>query len=120
MPDGYAGVVYSGAVYPLHEGDYINIRDEPLDKEDCDRFLPAYKDTPYAPQDGPNGGDDDANHLGIEAWYLESNQFGPPGPRGHRAAVRRPHRAWSHQPRSRHSSRCGRSAPRVVSSPCPG
>jgi hypothetical protein len=25
-----------------------------------------------------------------------------------------------HQPRSRHSSRCGRSAPRVESSPCPG
>jgi len=25
-----------------------------------------------------------------------------------------------HHPRSRHSSRCGRSAPSVVSSPCPG
>lgn len=36
---------------------------------------------------------------------------------GARASVRRP---ANHQPRARHSSRCGRSAPSVVSAPCPG
>ena len=36
---------------------------------------------------------------------------------GARAGVRRP---ANHQPRARHSSRCGRSAPSVVSAPCPG
>ncbi len=30
------------------------------------------------------------------------------------------HQKSNHQPRSRHSARCGRSAPSVVSSPCPG
>ncbi|WP_078293912.1 hypothetical protein [Mycobacterium sp. D16R24] len=76
MPDGYAGVVYNAAVYPLYTDDCINLADEPVDKDDCGGFVPAYKDTPYAPEDGPTDGDDDAGHLGIEAWYLESNQFG--------------------------------------------
>lgn len=76
MPDGYAGVVYNAAVYPLYTDDCINLADEPVDKDDCDRFVPAYKDTPYTPEDGLSEGDDDAGHLGIEAWYLESNQFG--------------------------------------------
>ena len=72
MPDGYAGVVYNAAVYPLYADDCINLADEPVDKDDCDRFVPAYKDTPYTPEDRPYGGDDDAGHLGIEAWYLEA------------------------------------------------
>jgi hypothetical protein len=75
MPDGYAGVVYSGAVYPLHEGNYINVSDEPVDEDNCDRFLAAYSDIPYRreviPDDPSDGG-----HLGIDDWYLESNQFG--------------------------------------------
>ncbi|OBB71562.1 hypothetical protein A5759_20515 [Mycobacterium sp. 852014-52144_SCH5372336] len=75
MPDGYAGVVYNGAVYPLCEGNYIDISDEPTDKDDCDRFLAAYSDVPYWPETSL---DDlsESGHLGIEDWYLESNQFG--------------------------------------------
>lgn len=75
MPDGYAGVVYNSAVYPLHDGNYIDITDEPIDKDDCERFVAAYSDVPYWPETSL---DDlsDSGHLGIEDWYLESNQFG--------------------------------------------
>lgn len=75
MPDGYAGVVYNGAVYPLYEGNYIDISDEPIDKDDCDRFVAAYGPIPYRPEISPDA-PSDSGHLGIEAWYLESNQFG--------------------------------------------
>jgi hypothetical protein len=75
MPDGYAGVVYNGAVYPLYEGNYIDISGESVDKDNCDRFVAAYSDIPYWPEIRP---DDlsDSGYLGIEDWYLESNQFG--------------------------------------------
>lgn len=35
MPDGYAGVVYNGAVYHLYKGIHIHISNEPIDKNDC-------------------------------------------------------------------------------------
>lgn len=58
-PGGYAGVVYNGAGYPLYAGDHINISDEPLEKDDCARFVPAYKNTPYTPEDPQEVGGDD-------------------------------------------------------------
>ena len=75
MPDGYAGVVYNSAVYPLHESNYIDIGDDSIDKDDCDRFVAAYSDIPYLP-DTSRDDQSDSGHLGIEDWYLESNQFG--------------------------------------------
>lgn len=75
MPDRCAGVVYNGAVYRLYQGNYINVSDEPVDKDNCDSFVAAYSDIPYRPEIRR---DDlsDSGHLGIEDWYLESNQFG--------------------------------------------
>jgi hypothetical protein len=48
MPNGRAGVVYNGVVYPLYEGNIVLLEDEPVDKDECDRFVPAHAPIPYA------------------------------------------------------------------------
>lgn len=72
-PDGYAGVAYAGSVYPLQSGDVIDLAGPSWELADCDRFLLAGADVPYAPRggeplDAPPGFD-------VE-WYLETNQYG--------------------------------------------
>lgn len=81
MPNGRAGIVHNGVVYPLYEGNIVLLEDQPVDKGECDQFVPAYAPIPHAsrPDAGSAG---TADHLGIEAWYLETN------PRGHYLAVK--------------------------------
>lgn len=80
MPNGRAGVVFNGVVYPLYEGNRVLLEDEPADKSECDQFVPGHAAIPYA-----FGVDTESaetvDHLGIEAWYLETN------PRGHYLVV---------------------------------
>ncbi|BBX27429.1 hypothetical protein [Mycolicibacterium alvei] len=73
MPGGVAGIVYSGWVYPLYEGDVINIADDARSKEECNVFVSADVAIPYARRPASAVAD---GALGIEEWYLETNRFG--------------------------------------------
>lgn len=46
-PDGFSGVVYGGAVYPLRTGNIINLEDEAYSKEDCGVFCESYDEVLY-------------------------------------------------------------------------
>ncbi|MDV3135633.1 hypothetical protein [Mycobacterium sp. 29Ha] len=74
MPDGYAGIMYDGGVYPLYQGDLINLEDEPLDQDACPQLCRDGADIRYADQ--PDPGTTYPEHLGIDDWHLESNRFG--------------------------------------------
>ena len=69
-PDGFAGVVHSGRVYPVHEGDLIDLADESFDKSECPEFLESGEPIPYVCDDG----EDDETRIG--KWSIESNSFG--------------------------------------------
>lgn len=73
MPSGVAGIVYKGCVYPLYEGDYIDLADDSVSKNECSGFVSADSEIPYAPE--PESAHIDGA-FGIEAWYLETNRFG--------------------------------------------
>lgn len=72
-PDGYAGVAYAGSVYPLHVGDYVELTGPSWEIADCDRFLFAGADVPYASP--THGAPEPSIGFDIE-WYLETNQYG--------------------------------------------
>lgn len=72
LPDGTAGVVYGGDVYPLYDDDRIDLRDEPVDKWSCPSFVTAGTAVPYARRRAPKG----RRGPRVGAWYLESNRFG--------------------------------------------
>ena len=52
-PDGYAGVAYGGAGYPLMAGDVVDISGSSWEIEDCNRFLLTGAVVPYALADMP-------------------------------------------------------------------
>lgn len=70
-PNGYAGVAYAGSVFPLHQGDVIDLSEPSWEKEDCYRFLMAGTEPPYAPEAGTEPNAD----VNVQ-WHLESNTFG--------------------------------------------
>jgi hypothetical protein len=73
-PDGYAGVAYAGAVYPLVRGDTVDVSGASWEIEDCDGFLMAGTEVPYAPaaSDGT-----DSTFVGFSGeWSVETNRFG--------------------------------------------
>ncbi|GAA3539374.1 hypothetical protein [Nocardioides daeguensis] len=72
-PDGYAGVAYAGSVYPLRQGDVIDLGGASWELADCDRFLFAGADVPYAPAAGEPA--QTAGGFDVE-WHLETNQYG--------------------------------------------
>ncbi|MGY1453673.1 hypothetical protein [Streptomyces sp. SS8] len=72
-PDGYAGVAYAGSVYPLRQGDLIDLDGSSWELADCDRFLFAGTEVPYAPITGEPL--EKASGFDIE-WHLETNQYG--------------------------------------------
>lgn len=72
-PDGYAGVAYAGSVYPLRQGDVIDLGGASWELADCDRFLFAGADVPYAP--AAEEPDQTAGGFDVE-WHLETNQYG--------------------------------------------
>lgn len=75
MPNERAGIVYNGVVYPLYEGNIVRAEDEPVAKAECDRFVSARAPIPYA-SGLAVGGADAVDHLGIEAWYVETSRLG--------------------------------------------
>jgi hypothetical protein len=71
-PDGYAGVAYAGSVYPLREGDVVELSGPSWELADCEKFLFAGADIPYALT---QTGDDYRTGFDLD-WYLETNQHG--------------------------------------------
>ncbi|MBM9458779.1 hypothetical protein JK386_02615 [Nocardioides sp. zg-536] len=71
-PDGYAGVAYAGSVYPLQSDDVIDLAGPSWELADCDRFLFAGADVPYAPS-----ADEPLDAVGFDVeWHLETNRYG--------------------------------------------
>jgi hypothetical protein len=74
-PDGYAGIVYAGAVYPVSADNVVNISGASWEVEDCNRFLFAGVAVPYASKI-----DDAAAHQEFKGfrgeWDIETNRFG--------------------------------------------
>lgn len=74
-PNGYAGVVYGGAVYLLREGNKVDIAESSWEIEDCNRFLMPNSAIPYAPSS--IGFPSEPNFPGIRGdWSVESTDFG--------------------------------------------
>ncbi|MGM9470827.1 hypothetical protein ACS5PJ_02340 [Pseudarthrobacter sp. YS3] len=74
-PDGYAGIVYNGAVYPLFANDVVDISGASWEVDDCGRFLFAGASIPYAPQLNDVG--EQQNLAGFHGeWEVETNRFG--------------------------------------------
>ena len=74
-PDGFAGVVYAGAVYPLLPDNLVDIAGSSWEIEDCNRFLFSGAAIPYAPRVGvmtPEPGFDGFSGK----WSVETNRFG--------------------------------------------
>ena len=74
-PDGFAGVVYAGAVYPLLSDNTVDIAGPSWEIEDCNRFLLAGTAIPYAPMGGEAASGRDFRGFGGE-WNVETNRFG--------------------------------------------
>lgn len=73
MPGGNAGVVYDGVVYPLREGNIIEVNDETVGRDDCSGFArPGDKIRYLVDIDA----DEVVDHLGIGDWYVESARYG--------------------------------------------
>src|SRR5687768_6235089 len=74
-PDGYAGIVYAGAVYPVFADNVVDTAGPSWEIEDCDRFLLAGAAVPYSPRAG--GSEVQPAFQGFNGeWTLDSNQFG--------------------------------------------
>jgi hypothetical protein len=74
-PDGFAGVVYAGAVYPLLSDNVVDISGSSWEIEDCKRFLFAGTVVPYAPRPGTMT--TEAGFTGFSGeWNVETNAFG--------------------------------------------
>ena len=74
-PDGYAGVVYAGAVYPLFDGNVVDIAGPSWEVEDCNRFLLTGPTVPYAPRYGAADAEQRLTRFDGE-WSIETNRFG--------------------------------------------
>ncbi len=72
LPDGTAGVVYGGDVYPLYKDGHIELADQSVDKWSCPSFVLAGQAVPYARSRKQEG----RRQPKIGDWYLESNKFG--------------------------------------------
>ncbi|MEO5535833.1 MAG: hypothetical protein ABIR17_11970 [Pseudolysinimonas sp.] len=73
-PDGYAGIVFEGAVFPLFDGDWIDVSGASWEPEDARRFLIAGAKVPHAP--GPKFATSEP-FAGYEGdWHLESTSLG--------------------------------------------
>lgn len=74
-PDGSAGIVYAGAVYPVLSGDVVDIAGPSWEVEDCNRFLLAGAKVPYAPQ--TSNAPPRPEFLGFHGeWNVETSGFG--------------------------------------------
>jgi hypothetical protein len=74
-PDGFAGIVYAGAVYPLFADNVVDIAGPSWEVEDCNRFLLAGAAVPYAPRVEEPGAQ--YQFAGFDGeWNVETNRFG--------------------------------------------
>ena len=72
-PDGYAGVAYAGAVYPLFADGAVDIAGLSWELADCNRFLFAGTEIPYATKESRSI----AGFGGFDGeWTIETNSFG--------------------------------------------
>lgn len=71
-PDGGAGVVYAGAVYPLYLDDVVDIAGPSWEIEDCNRFLLVGANIPYARRSSQVRAFEGFSGL----WAIETNDFG--------------------------------------------
>lgn len=74
-PEGYAGVVYAGAVYPVLVDDVVDIGGASWEMEDCNRFLFAGAAVPYAPRAGDAVSPQQFAGFHGE-WSIETGSFG--------------------------------------------
>lgn len=70
-PDGHAGVAYAGSVYPLHTGNVVELNGPSWELADCERFLFAGADVPYA-----SAQEAEAGRTGFDIdWYVETGHY---------------------------------------------
>jgi len=69
-----AGVVYAGAVFPLRQGNVIDLSDESYTKESCNAFVEDLQPIPYALED--QASEPEWVGLDDDAWYVETNKWG--------------------------------------------
>jgi len=74
-PDGFAGVVYAGAVYPLLLDNLVDIAGSSWEIEDCNRFLFSGAAIPYAPRVGVMTPEPRFDGFSGK-WSVETNRFG--------------------------------------------
>ena len=74
-PDGFAGVAYAGAVYPLLPDNLVDIAGSSWEIEDCNRFLFSGAAIPYAPRIGVMAPETGFDGFGGK-WSVETNRFG--------------------------------------------
>ena len=72
-PDGYAGIAYAGAVYPLFGDRSVDISGPSWEVADCRRFLFSGSEIPYSPRQSLP-----ANQFGgfDGEWTVETSSFG--------------------------------------------
>ena len=74
-PDGYAGIVYAGAVYPVSDDDVVDIAGASWEVEDCNRFLFSGASIPYARQSSEAV--EPSRFEGFDGeWAIDTNRFG--------------------------------------------
>jgi hypothetical protein len=74
-PLGTAGIVYERLVYPLHEGNFIEITDEAFEKSDCSEYATDADSLLYV-EDLEEGDTESTSSLMPERWHVERNEFG--------------------------------------------
>lgn len=74
-PDGHAGIVYAGAVYPVSKDDVVDIGGASWEVEDCNRFLFSGASIPYAHIPGEVVGPSRFEGFDGE-WSIDTNRFG--------------------------------------------
>ncbi len=74
-PDGYAGIAYGGAVYPLLEGDVVDVAQPSWEIEDCQHYLISGSSIPYSPNFGIQSVESQFNPSEIQ-WSLEAIPHG--------------------------------------------
>lgn len=73
IPSGHGGVVFAGEVFPLHDGNVIDLADERYSKAECSSFFRFGQQVSYAPA---RRAEREQGRLQVGRWNVEKNQFG--------------------------------------------
>lgn len=74
-PDGYAGIVYAGAVFPVFADNLVDMAGPSWEVEDCNRFLLAGASVPYARKAEDSVAQQRFTGFPGE-WNIETTHFG--------------------------------------------